>query len=138
MFEPVIRPSAVRGLLEVPPSSLRWRTRPAHNRRLWERFVAISISALDALPMDPVVMPDALVIVDRHWNSLVQYRPTRPNLFAVRQGSSLALRYVDFVLNRLVLRPHNIAFPVDLVDIAPGESPADWIAGRVALILNEL
>jgi hypothetical protein len=44
---------------------------------------------------------------------------------------------VDFVANRLVLRPHNIAFPVDLIEVNAGETPGDLIAGRVALILNE-
>jgi hypothetical protein len=44
---------------------------------------------------------------------------------------------VDFLSHRLLLRPHNIAFPVDLIEIDPGESPSELIAGRVALILNE-
>jgi len=41
------------------------------------------------------------------------------------------------VSNRLVLRPHSLAFPVELIEIDPGDSPADLIAGRVALVLNE-
>jgi hypothetical protein len=44
---------------------------------------------------------------------------------------------VDFVSNRLVLRPHNIGFPVDLLELNPGESPSELIVGRIALILNE-
>jgi hypothetical protein len=44
---------------------------------------------------------------------------------------------VDFVSNRLVLRPLNIAFPVDLIETDPGETVGDLLAGRVALILNE-
>jgi hypothetical protein len=55
----------------------------------------------------------------------------------VRHGSHLTLRYVEFVAHRLVLRPHNIAFPVDLLEVNLGESPGDLIVGRVALILNE-
>jgi hypothetical protein len=88
--------------------------------------------------MEPLVLPEALVLVDRHYNSLMPYRPSRPNLYAVRNGAHLTLRYVDFIANRLVLRPHNIAFPVDLIEVSPGESPADLIAGRIALIINEL
>jgi hypothetical protein len=65
------------------------------------------------------------------------YRPNRPNVYAVRHGSHLTLRYVDFVSNRLVLRPLNIAFPVDLIETDPGETVGDLLAGRVALILNE-
>jgi hypothetical protein len=48
------------------------------------------------------------------------------------------LRYVDFHANRLVLRPHNLTFPVDLLEVAPGEAPADLIAGRVVVVMNEL
>ena len=139
LSEPFIRPSAVNSMLHLPAGQLQsLRARASHNRRTWQRFVAVSIPAVDALAMEPLVMPDALVLVDRHYNSLMPYRPNRPNLYAVRNGSHLSLRYVDFALNRLVLRPHNIAFPVDLLEVAPGEAPGDLIAGRVALILNEL
>jgi len=44
---------------------------------------------------------------------------------------------VDFVAGRLVLRPHSIAFPVELVEVSTNESPGDLIAGRIALLLNE-
>jgi hypothetical protein len=56
----------------------------------------------------------------------------------VRNGGHLALRHLDFLLNRLVLRPYNLAFPVELIEVAPGETPGDLIAGRIVLILNEL
>ena len=88
--------------------------------------------------MDPLVLPNAIVLLDRHYNSLMPYRASRPNLYAVRQEGHLRLRYVDFILNRVVLRPHNIAFPVDLIEPGPNESPGDLIAGRVVLIMNEL
>ena len=39
--------------------------------------------------------------------------------------------------NRLVLRPHSIAYPVDLIEVDSGEPPSELIAGRIALILNE-
>lgn len=139
LFEPYIRPSATQAMLHLPAGLVEsTRSRASHQRRTWQRFVAVSIPALDALAMDPLVLPDAIVLLDRHYNSLMPYRPNRPNLYAVRNGGHLALRYADFSLNRLVLRPHNIAFPVDLLEVAPGESPNDLIAGRVALILNEL
>jgi hypothetical protein len=58
-------------------------------------------------------------------------------LEGVRHGAHLTLRYLDFVSNRLVLRPHNISYPVDLIEVDPDESPYDLIVGRVSLILNE-
>jgi len=139
LFEPFIRPSAVQSILYLPAGALQSiRARASQTRRAWQRFVAVCIPPADALAMDPLVLPDAVVLLDRHYNSLLPYRPSRPNVYAVRHGAHLSLRYVDFILNRLVLRPYNIAFPVDLIEVAPGETPTDLIAGRVALILNEL
>ena len=136
--EPYIRPTSVQGVLHLPLGVLDYmRTRVSNPRRTWQRFVAVRIPAADALPMEPLVLPEAIALLDRHYNALIPYRPNRPNLFAVRQGTRLTLRYVDFVANRLVLRPHNIAFPVDLVEVDPDESLGNLIAGRVALILNE-
>jgi hypothetical protein len=139
LFEPYIRPSAVQSMLQLPAGVLQsMRGRASSSRRAWQRFVAVRIQAHDALAMEPLVMPEAITLIDRHYNSLVPYRPSRPNVYAVRRGAHLTLRYVDFISNRLVLRPHNIAFPVDLLEVDPGESPGDLLTGRVALILNEL
>jgi hypothetical protein len=138
LFEPYIRPSTTQSMLHLPAGLLQSiRTRVSNPRRAWQRFVAVRIPAADALPMEPLVLPEALTLIDRHYTSLMPYRPNRPNLYAVRYGSHLMLRYVDFVANRLVLRPHNIAFPVDLLEVDSGEAPSELIAGRIALILNE-
>jgi transcriptional regulator with XRE-family HTH domain len=137
LFEPVIRPSAVLSILPLPARVLEpFRARCSTSRRGWQRFVAVRITAADALPMEPLVLPDGIALIDRHYSSLMPYRPNKANLYAVRHGAHLTLRYVDFLANRLVLRPHNINFPVDLLEVGPGESPSDPIVGRVALILN--
>ena len=138
LYEPYIRPSAVQAMLHLPAGLLlSLRARVSNLRRSWQRFVAVRISAADTLPMEPLVLPEAISLIDRHYNSLMPYRPNRPNLYALRHGSHLALRYADFVANRLVLRPHNITFPVDLIEVDPGEQPSELIVGRIALILNE-
>jgi len=138
LFEPIVRPGAVQMQLELPKGVLEgMRERTSAARRAWQRFVAIRVAASDAVPMEPLLMSEALVLIDRHYNSLMPYRMNRPNLYAVRLGAHLTLRYVDFIANRLVLRPHNIASPVELIEVEAGESPGDLIAGRVALILNE-
>jgi hypothetical protein len=139
LFEPVIRPSAVQWLLHLPAAALQSvRPRASSARRAWQRFVAVRVPQSDAQPMDPLLLPEAIVLIDRHYNSLLQYHPARPNLYAVREGSHLTFRYVDFLSSRLVLRPHNIAYPVSLIEVDPEESPNELLAGRVALILNEL
>jgi hypothetical protein len=138
VFEPHIRPSAVQSMLRLPPGLLETiHTRVSNQRRVWERFVAVRVPGADAAPMEPLVMPEALALLDRHYTALVPYRLSRPNLYAVRHGAHLTLRYVDFISNRIVLRPHSIAFPVELIEIEPGDSPSALIVGRAALILNE-
>ncbi len=138
LFEPYIRPTVVQSMLHLPAGLLQTiRARVSNQRRAWQRFVAVRVPSGDALPMEPLVLPDAIALLDRHYTALLPYRPNRPNLYAVRQGARLTLRYADFVANRLVLRPHNIVFPVELLEVDPGESPSDPIVGRVGLILNE-
>lgn len=139
LFEPLIRPAAVQSMLHLPAGALQsLRPRSAQSRHAWQRFVVVRVPSPEALPMDPVAQPEALVLIDRHYTSLHPYRPNRQNIYAVRHGAHLRLRYVDFVANRVVLRPLSILFPVDLLETAPGEAPSDIVAGRVALIINEL
>jgi antitoxin component HigA of HigAB toxin-antitoxin module len=139
LFEPYIRPSSVQMMLQLPPGALRLlKARPVSTRRSWQRFVAIRIAHADALPMDPLLFPDALAVIDRHYNSLAAYRAGRPNLYAIRNGAHLKLRYADFASARLMLRPLNMGFPVDLIEIGPDDSLGEHIAGRVVLTINEL
>lgn len=63
--------------------------------------------------------------------------PGRPNLYSVRHGAHLRLRYVEVLSNRLVLRPCSSSFLLELLEVEPGESPKDLLTGRVALILNQ-
>jgi hypothetical protein len=126
-------------MLHLPPGALNAvHARASNVRRAWQRFVAVRVSAADALPMEPLVLPEAIALIDRHYNVLLPYRPNRPNLYAVRHGSHLTLRYAEFQAGRLILRPHNIASAVELIGLGPNESPSDLLTGRIALILNEM
>ncbi len=138
MHEPIVRPAAVQRLLHLPEELLRGaRSRSGPNRKTWLRFVAIQLAAADATAMVPLVFPNAVLLLDRHYNSLAPYRVDRPNLYAVRYETRLVVRFADFQSNRLVLRPHNRDAPVELIEFAEDESPGDHIAGRVVLVLNE-
>lgn len=138
LYERVVRPSSVVATLDFPADSLRrMRVRASSNRRMWQRFVAVRVPANDSIPMDPLVLPEAIVVIDRHYTSFAPYRPDRATLYAMRKGNRLSVRFVEFLANRLILRPYNIDFPVDLIEIEPGGSPSDLVVGRVAMILNE-
>lgn len=138
LFEPIVQPSAAHQLLHLPADDLRnVRTRSSQARRAWQRFVAVRVSDADAQAMNPLIQPSALAVIDRHYTSLAPYTPDRLNLYAVRKGAHLTLRYAEFSSNRLVLRPHNLAAPLDLLEIEPDTTPNDLLAGRVILLLNQ-
>jgi len=138
MHELIVRRSTVVRLLHLPEELLddrRARCRPA--RKAWLRFVAIRAGAADVAAMSPLILPDALIVLDRHYTALAQYRPDRPNLYAIRHDAHLTVRYVDFQASRLVLRPHNRDASVELVELIGEEAPGDHIAGRVIAIFNQ-
>ena len=138
LFEPYIRATAVQSMLYLPAGLLESiHTRVAPARRNWQQFVAVRVAAADAMAMEPLLLPDAMVLLDRHYTALTPYRANRPNLYAARHGAHHTMRYVEAGGNRLILRPHNVTFPVDLIEIDPGESHGDLIVGRVAHVLNE-
>jgi hypothetical protein len=139
LFERNIRPSAVMQMLHFPAALLASiQPRATSARRAWQRFVAVRVDLADAPAMEPLLQLEAVAVLDRHYNSFVPYRADRPNIYAVRQDAHLKLRYVEFVLDRLVLRPHNNTFPVELIDAGDWESPRDLLTGRVALVVNGL
>jgi hypothetical protein len=139
MDEPRISPSAIIETIQVSASRLQDnRARPSTKHAQWQRFLAIRADAQQSAAMDPLVCPDAIAVLDRHYNSLAPYRAHQPTLYAVRSGTALLLRYVDFDEGRLILRPYSRSFPVQLIPLATHETPADYIVGRVCLIFSEL
>jgi hypothetical protein len=58
--------------------------------------------------------------------------------YAVRCGTGLVFRYLEFDDGRLILRPLSLAFPVQLLALESHETPADYIVGRVCLVVSEL
>lgn len=139
MDEAVVQPESVIEAIHVSASRLednRPRTSPkvAH----WQRFVAIIADAQQAAAMEPVIATGATVVLDRHYNSLAQYRAHQKTMYAVRSGASLVLRYVEFDEGKLILRPLSPGFPIQLLGLGAHELPADYIIGRVCLVVSEL
>lgn len=114
------------------------RSRPPAKRERWQRFLAIRVDQQQAAAMEPMLSAGTIAVLDRHYTSLAPYRSHQPTLYAVRCGSSLLLRFVDFDEGRLILRPYSRAFPVQLVTVASGEAPSDYIVGRVCVLVSEL
>jgi hypothetical protein len=138
--EPYIRVSTVQRMVALPAGALsELRPKCTASRRQWERFVAMQLTAADAEGMEPVLRGDSLVVIDRHYNSFAAYHAGQANVYAVRNSHGrLVLRYADFQANRLVLRTQNPVMAAEVMEIGHGETPNDYLAGRVALTLHEV
>lgn len=138
MDDAVVRAEAVIETLQLSTARLdENRPKGASRDAGWQRFVAIRADAQQAGAMDPMIAPGALVVLDRHYKSLAPYRAHQKTVYAVRSGASLVLRFLEFDDGRLILRPLSQLFPVQLLGVSAHESPADYIVGRVCLVVAE-
>ena len=147
---PVVSPSTAMDDARVGPGSIIEtvhvsvsrlqdnRSRPSPKYAHWQRFLAIRADAQQVAAMDPLIASGAIVVLDRHYNSLAPYRAHQRTLYAIRCGAGLVLRYVEFDDGRLILRPLSPVFPVQLLALGSHETPADYIVGRVCLVVSEL
>jgi hypothetical protein len=128
--------SATLDLLQLPVGVLeQMRSRRATSRRGWSRFVSVRVTRPQAIGMQPVLPPETIAVIDRHYNSPVSYQPPQPSVFAVRVGNALQFRLAEFESNRLILRPLELNHPVQLLALGPHEMPSDLIVGRVCLTI---
>ncbi len=139
MEDALVRAGSVIEVVHVCVSKLQdCRARASAKVSGWQRFVAVHADAQQAAAMDPMIAVGATVMLDRHYNSPAQYRAHQKTLYAVRSGAGLVLRFLDFDDDRLILRPLALDFPVQLVALGKDETPADYIVGRVCLVISEL
>ena len=139
MEEPVVRAGSVIESIQVSPSRLHDnRSRPSPKYAHWQRFVAVRADPQQTAAMDPMIAAGAIVVLDRHYKSLAPYRAHQRTLYAIRSGAALVLRHVEFDEGTLILRPLSPAFPIQIIALAAHETPADYIVGRVCLVISEL
>jgi Peptidase S24-like len=133
--QPLIMSMNVQEIQKYKRSFLRKLRAEMHGKRsAWERFVAIRVTADDGMGMYPRLLPGATALVDRHYDSLQPYRKGELNMYAVRRKGTCIVRYVELAAKNLVLRPHNQAYSVEVVPLENGESPSDYLVGRVCYI----
>jgi len=130
--EPLIMSMHVKEILKFKKTFLRrLREDIEGDRDGWERFVVIKVDAREGMSMYPRMLPGAPLLLDRHYNSLVPYRKGEQNMYAVRKDETCTIKYVEVANRHLVLRPHNPAYPVEVMLIEEGTKPGDYIVGRV-------
>jgi hypothetical protein len=139
LHSPIVNKRATLELIHLPAGTLdQLRPRRTLARRNWQRFLAVRLTPAQARPMEPILQSGAVVVIDRHYNSLAPNDPSRPNIYAVDLLNTLAFRYVSYEANRLVLRPHALDTPVELLRLGAEESPSACIIGRVCVAIAEI
>ena len=100
----------------------------------WLRFVLAKAAIDNTRAMASRLARGAVVLLDRHYNSLLPYHRGVPNIYAVWTGTQRAIRYVSVSSGRIILQPDSRGWPVELVEIAHGKGFAEYIVGRVCHI----
>ncbi len=103
-------------------------------RHAWQRFVLLKADAREGMSMYPRLLPGATVLIDRHYNSFKPYRKGESNMYAVNKDGDCTIKYVEVAGNHLVLRPHNASYPVEIIAMESGQSPTDYLVGRVCYV----
>lgn len=130
--DPRVMSMNVKEILKFKKSFLRkMRPEMEGNRDRWERFVLIKADGREGMSMYPRLMPGATVLIDRHYNSMKPYRKGESNMYAVSKNGVCTVKYVEQAGRHLVLRPHNSAYPVEVLAMESGRKPADYLIGRV-------
>jgi transcriptional regulator with XRE-family HTH domain len=133
--EPLIMSMNVKEITKFKKSFLHGiRPELEGQRSEWERFVVLQVDGRDGMSMYPRLLPGATVLIDRHYNSLKPYRKGESNLYAVNKDGSCTIKYVELTGNNLVLRPHNQAYPVEIMAIEPDKTASNYLVGRVSYV----
>ena len=130
--QPLITSMNVKEILKFKKSFLRkLKAETEGDREIWERFVLIKVDGREGMSMYPRLLPGATLLLDRHYNSLKPYRKGEFNMYAVIKDGSCTVKYVEVAGNHLILRPHNQAYPIEVVTMEEGKAVADYLVGRV-------
>lgn len=134
--EPLVTSKDVKDILKFKKGFLK-RLRPEMQtaREDWHRFVLVRVDNHDGASMYPRLTTGATVLIDRHYNSLRPYRKGEQNMYAIKKDGTATVKYVELAGANLILRPHNQAYPVDVIPIEPGKEFAEYIIGRACHVL---
>jgi hypothetical protein len=127
------------GELEFSKTLLRrLKAEPTDARKSWVRFIAVRANAALAAPMHPRFANGSVLLVDRHYCSLAEYRKDEPNLYLIRKENTLMVRWAEMQGAQLCLRPDRSKYPLNFIAIDKKHTLTSCIVGRVAHIATDL
>jgi len=130
--QPLITSMHVKEIMKFKKAFLKkLKAETEGDREQWERFVILKADAREGMSMYPRLLPGATLLIDRHYNSLKPYHKGESNMYAVRKNDDCTIKYVETAGNHLILRPHNQAYPIEVLSMEEGKSPSDYLVGRV-------
>jgi hypothetical protein len=133
--EPLVMSMNVKEILKFKKTFLDGLRAETEGRRDdWERFVVIQVDGRDGMSMYPRLLPGATVLIDRHYNSLKPYRKGESNMYAVNKDGTATVKYVEVAGDNLILRPHNQAYPVEIMPIEADKNASSYLVGRVCYV----
>jgi hypothetical protein len=130
--QPLITSMHVKEILKFKKAFLRkLKAETEGDRSGWQRFVLVKVDAKEAMSMYPRLMPGAMLLIDRQYNSLTPYRKGEFNMYAVLKNNTCTVKYVEVAGNHLILRPHNQSAPIEVITMDEGKTAADYLVGRI-------
>jgi SOS-response transcriptional repressor LexA len=133
--EPLVMSMNVKEILKFKKSFLEsLRPEIEGHRDDWERFVVLQVDGREGMSMYPRLLPGATVLIDRHYNSLKPYRKGENNMDDVNKNGVSTVKYVELAGDNLVLRPHNQAYPVEVMPIEADKNASSYLVGRVCYV----
>ena len=136
--EPYVRLTSIQRMVPFAAEATKaLRARCPSARLQWERFVAVRLEAEDARGMEPLLLPGAVVVLDRHYTSFRPYREGVANLYGVAIGAKLLIRRAEFFPGRVVVRPLGVEAPLEVIAVDGPERANDYLVGRVVVVMME-
>jgi Peptidase S24-like len=130
--QPLVMSMKVKEILKFKKTFLhKLRAEMEGDRDGWERFVLVRADAREGMSMYPRMLPGATILIDRHYNSLKPYHKGESNMYAINKKGHATIKYVELAGRHLVLRPHNHAYPVEIMPMEEGKDASDYLIGRV-------
>ena len=139
LLQSVIGAPEIDGWLPISLETLEEFTRlRVRARQSWWRFVAVRLNQLEARTTGGLASSGAVIVIDRHYNSIRDSHPNRRNLYAVLDGKHLVIGYADAIGNQLVLQPRTTGMLAIFRDPGPAADAGSYIIGRIVMIQNLL